>query len=131
MEQAGNRGEVHSALAWKTLVYPRPNGAVSHAKVWAHNLLAQELPGHLTNQTSEVCRDSRPNHLRLPLPERPESFTVPASQGFRLNNSQCVLPIEKPGEGYQSESDRRIKSTWFFASLLIHGKLLLNMKVVC
>jgi hypothetical protein len=34
------------------------------------------------------------------------------------------LPVEKLGEGYQSESACRIESTWFLASLLVHGKLL-------
>ncbi|MFP6870230.1 MAG: hypothetical protein VCE91_12965, partial [Nitrospinota bacterium] len=82
------------------------------------------LAGHLTNQTSEVFRDSGPAHPRLPSPEHPKTFTMPANQGFRLNNNQCVLPVEKPGEGYQSESACKIDSTWFLASLLIHGKLL-------
>jgi hypothetical protein len=45
-------------------------------------------------------------------------------QSFRLNNNQYVLPVEKLGEGYQSESACRIGSTWFLASLLVHGKLL-------
>ena len=43
-ERADNRGEVHLALAERAPVYPRPNGAVSLAKVWAANLPTQEPP---------------------------------------------------------------------------------------
>ena len=54
-EQAGNRGEAHSELAWKPPFYPRPKDAASLAWIWAHNLSAQEPRDPKMNAVSFGC----------------------------------------------------------------------------
>jgi hypothetical protein len=89
------------------------------------------LRGHPPDQLAEFLGQARSSRrLRLPTPELPESFAVPADEGIRFDYHQRHPPIEQPTHRDHQPSGSVVGPMWFDLPLLEERQLLPQEQVL-
>jgi hypothetical protein len=89
------------------------------------------LPGYMTDEHSQVRRQSRASQSGFPAPEELEPLPMPTDQGLWLHDHQRLAPVEPTTEPHQGDTSGLGRTPRLDVPFAVERELFAEEEVFC